>query len=344
MRSKARALSALAFGVDGPYVAVCIDPNSRPPTLMAVLVTGGAGFIGSHVADALVDAGRDVHVLDDLSSGRRANVPAQATLHVHDIRSEAAAELVAEQQFDLLVHHAAQMDVRASVEDPMFDADVNIRGFLNLMEAGREHGLQKVVFASTGGAIYGEPEYVPQDEEHPLRPVSPYGIAKLSTEKYLYFYQQQYGIQYVSLRYANIYGPRQNPHGEAGVVAIFAKQMLTGGQPVINGDGDQTRDYVYVGDVVRANMAALRYDGSGIFNVGTARETSVNELFRIIRDEVAPEVEETHGPGKPGEQQRSVIGYGKAETELGWEPAVPLREGIARTVAWFRQNYAAAQP
>ena len=166
------------------------------------------------------------------------------------------------------------MDVRKSVADPSFDADVNVRGFLNLMEAGRNDGLRKVIFASTGGAIYGEPEYVPQDEDHPLRPLSPYGITKLTTEKYLYFYQQQYGIDYVALRYANIYGPRQNPHGEAGVVAIFARYMLDGKQPVINGDGEQTRDYVFVGDVVDANLAALDYDGSDLFNVGTSKETS----------------------------------------------------------------------
>lgn len=307
---------------------------------MKILVTGGAGFIGSHVVDALLDAGHTVHVLDDLSSGRVENVPDAATLHTCDIRSVEAADAVARENFEVIVHHAAQMDVRASVADPGYDADVNIRGFLNLMEAGRKNGLQKVVFASTGGAIYGEPEYTPQDEDHPLRPVSPYGITKLATEKYLFYYQRQYDIDYVALRYANVYGPRQNPHGEAGVVAIFAQRMLTGGQPVVNGDGSQTRDYTYVGDVVQANLAALDYEGSGIFNVGTATETNVNELFRTIRDFANPDVEEKHGPGKPGEQQRSVIGYGKAEAELGWSPQVSLKEGLRETVEWFRQKYA----
>jgi UDP-glucose 4-epimerase len=231
------------------------------------------------------------------------------------------------------------MDVRASVEDPGFDAEVNIGGFLNLMEAGRKHGLQKVIFASTGGAIYGEPEYAPQDTEHPLRPVSPYGVAKLSAEKYLHFYRQQYGIDAVSLRYANVYGPRQNPHGEAGVVAIFAREMLTGGDPVINGSGEQTRDYVYVGDVVHANLAALEYEKSGVFNVGTARETSVNELFRMIRKEVGADIEEKHGPAKPGEQQRSVLGYDRTKSELGWTPEVRIREGLGHTVRWFREQY-----
>lgn len=306
---------------------------------MTILVTGGAGFIGSHVADALLDEGHEVHVLDDLSTGRRWKVPEAAPLFERDIRSDGAAALLAEHQYDCLVHHAAQMNVRKSVEDPSFDADVNIRGLINLMETGLDHGLQKVIFASTGGAIYGEPEYTPQDEDHSLQPVSPYGVAKLASEKYLHYYQTQYDLDAVSLRYANIYGPRQNPHGEAGVVAIFTKEMLGDGQPVINGPGEQTRDYVYVGDVVQANLAALEYDGSGVFNVGTGRETSVNELFRMIRAETGADVEETHGPAKPGEQQRSVLGYENAERVLGWAPQVSIEDGLARTVDWFRKRY-----
>lgn len=302
---------------------------------MKLLITGGAGFIGSHVADAMVESGHTVHILDDLSSGKRENVPSEATLHVHDVRSSEVADLFAAEEFDVLIHHAAQMDVRKSVADPGFDADVNIRGFLNLMEAGRKNGLKKVLFASTGGAIYGEPEYTPQDVNHPLQPVSPYGITKLATEKYLYYYRVQFDVDYVALRYANIYGPRQNPHGEAGVVAIFAQRMLTGDQPVINGDGTQTRDYVHVADVVRANVAALDYDGSGIFNVGTGVETNVNQLFRIIRDEANPDIEEKHGPGKPGEQQRSVLGYAHTTEELGWEPTIDVEEGLRETVRWF---------
>lgn len=305
---------------------------------MKILVTGGAGFIGSHVADALLEEGHTVHVLDDLSSGREANVPDGAPLHAFDIRSEEAAALIERERYEVLVHHAAQMDVRASVADPGFDADVNVRGFLHLAEAGRKHGLEKILFASTGGAIYGEPDYAPQDEAHPVRPLSPYGITKLCTEKYLYFYEQQYGIDYVALRYANVYGPRQNPHGEAGVVAIFTQRMLGGGQPVINGDGKQTRDYVYVGDVVRANLAALDYEGSGIFNVGTGIETNVNQLFRTIRTLTGADIPEEHGPAKPGEQQRSVLGYEKAKRELNWTPEVDLDEGLRRTVEWFERN------
>ncbi len=302
---------------------------------MTILVTGGAGFIGSHVADALLDDGHDVHVLDNLSTGRRWKVPAAASFFEHDIRSDAASELVAEHEYDVLVHHAAQMDVRKSVEDPRFDAEVNLGGLLNVMEAGVENGLEKVIFASTGGAIYGEPEQVPQTLDHPLRPVSPYGVAKLAGEKYLHFYREQYDVETVSLRYANVYGPRQNPHGEAGVVAIFANEMLTGGQPVIYGDGEQTRDYVFVRDVVRANRAALAYEGSGVFNVGTGRETSVNELFRILRAATECDVKERHGPAKPGEQQRSVLGHEHTTDELGWAPRVDLDDGLQRTVDWF---------
>ncbi len=302
---------------------------------MKIVVTGGAGFIGSHVAGAFLAEGHEVHVLDDLSSGRRAHVPEAATFHEADIRSEEAARLMEEEGFDVLCHHAAQMDVRRPVADPSFDADVNVRGFLNLMEAGRTCGLRKVIFASTGGAIYGEPEYAPQDEAHPLRPLSPYGITKLTTEKYLYFYQQQYGIDHVALRYANVYGPRQNPHGEAGVVAIFSQMMLDEEQPRIFGDGEQTRDYVFVGDVVRANVAALSFDGSATINVGTSKETSVNELFLTLRDLIGSDAEEVHAEGKPGEQRRSVLGYQRAADLLHWQPQVSLQEGLERTVDWF---------
>ena len=303
-----------------------------------VLITGGAGFIGSHIADALVAQGHDVHILDDLSSGARENIPAPAILHVLDVRSREAAELMRAEEFEVLVHHAAQMDVRRSVADPRFDADVNIGGLLNLMEAGRESGLKKVVFASTGGAIYGEPEYTPQDEQHPLKPLSPYGIAKLSSEKYLFFYKEQYGIDYVALRYGNVYGPRQNPHGEAGVVAIFSERLLNGDPTVVNGDGLQTRDYVFVRDVVAANLAALVYPGSGVFNVGTGVETDVNTLFRTLRDLVDPSITENHGPAKPGEQRRSVLGYELARKELGWTPTVDVQEGLAATLAYFEKR------
>ncbi len=305
---------------------------------MKILVTGGAGFIGSHVTDALVNAGHDVHVLDDLSSGKRENVNEKATLHVLDIRDAKVVELFEQERFEVLVHHAAQMDVRRSVADPRFDASVNVDGFLNLMEAGRQNGLRKVVFASTGGAIYGEPDYVPQDEKHALQPLSPYGITKLVTEKYLFFYQQTYGIEYVVLRYGNIYGPRQNPHGEAGVVAIFSEKMLKGEDVFVNGDGLQTRDYAFVGDVVRANLAALAHEASGIFNVGTGVETDVVTLFRTIRTHTGADIEEQHVPAKPGEQRRSVLSFEKTKNTLGWTPEVNVEEGLRRTVEWFKDK------
>jgi UDP-glucose 4-epimerase len=310
---------------------------------MKVLVTGGAGFIGSHVADALVARGYDVHVLDDLSGGRREHVPATATFHALDIRSDEAAALLAEGGFEAVFHLAAQMDVRRSVADPRFDADVNVLGFLNLMEAARQGDVKKVVFASTGGAIYGEPDSGvngggPQPEAHPQQPVSPYGITKLISEKYLHFYEISYGVRYAAMRFGNVYGPRQNPHGEAGVVAIFAERLLEGRQPVINGHGEQTRDYVFVGDVVRAMLAGFDHVGSGTFNVGTGRETSVNELFRTLNEITGGHAEEVHAEGKPGEQQRSVLDVSHARRTLGWEPEVELAEGLRQTVEWFKER------
>ena len=306
-----------------------------------VLVTGGAGFIGSHVADALLAEGCDVHVLDDLSGGYVDNVPDGATFHELDIRSEAVADLFAEHRFAAMCHLAAQMDVRRSVADPGFDASVNVLGLLNLLEAGRQAGLEKVAFASTGGAIYGEPDPafndgVSQPESHPTRPLSPYGITKLVSEHYLRFYHATHGIPYAALRFGNVYGPRQNPHGEAGVVAIFAQRMLRGEPVRINGDGLQTRDYVYVGDVVRAFVAGLASSASGIYNVGTGTETNVVELFRHIRDATGADVPETHGDAMPGEQMRSVLDVRFAREALGWTPEVEVADGLRRTVDWFR--------
>ena len=305
---------------------------------MKILVSGGAGFIASHVSEALLAEGHDVHILDDLSGGRRENVPDGAVFHEMDIRSREAADCMTEHGFEAFVHHAAQMDVRKSVADPSFDATVNILGLLNIMEAGRWAGLKKVVFASTGGAIYGEPDYAPQDERHATRPLSPYGVAKLCSERYLDYYRNQYGIPFVALRYGNVYGPRQNPHGEAGVIAIFAERMLRGQQPVIYGDGLQTRDYVYVDDVAQANLKALRYDRSGIFNIGTATETSVNDLFDALRDRMAPDLARRHEAGRLGEQRRSVLDFAHARKELGWVPRMALAEGLEETATWFRNR------
>ena len=302
---------------------------------MQILVTGGAGFIGSHIVDSLIARGHTVHVVDNLSGGYRDQVNQAAVFHELDIRDESLGKLWETHRFEVLYHLAAQMDVRKSVADPGYDANVNIGGLLNLMEAGRSNGLKKVILSSTGGAIYGEPESVPQDENHTLQPLSPYGITKLCSEKYLHFYKVTYGIDYVALRYGNVYGPRQNPHGEAGVVAIFSERMLDGKQASINGDGLQTRDYVFVSDVVEANMKALAFSGSDIFNVGTGVETNVVQLFRTLRDVLAPEMEEVFAPGQPGEQRRSVLDFGKSKTELGWTPKVDVTQGLGLVAKWF---------
>jgi UDP-glucose 4-epimerase len=305
---------------------------------MKILVTGGAGFIASHVVDGYVAAGHDVVVIDDLSSGRRENVNPAAQFIALDVQDPAVAAVFERERPQVLNHHAAQMDVRRSVADPVFDARVNIVGLLNLMEHGRRHGLRRVIFASTGGAIYGEQEAFPAAETHPLAPLSPYAVAKLAGERYLFFYFAQYGISYLACRYGNVYGPRQNPHGEAGVIAIFAEKLLGGEQPVINGDGGQTRDYVYVDDLVRANLAAVTSDYSGALNFGTGIETDVNTLYERLRALCGAKVPARHGPAKSGEQRRSVIDASAAGRILGWRPETQLSDGLRRTVAWFRER------
>jgi UDP-glucose 4-epimerase len=307
----------------------------------AVCVTGGAGFIGSHVADAFLAQGRRVLIVDDLSGGRRENVPEGAELHVLDIRSPEAADLVRDSEVEVLVHHAAQMDVRRSVEDPAFDAGVNILGGLNLAEASRRGGVRQIVFASTGGAIYGEQDFFPAAEDHPARPLSPYGVSKLAFERYLFYYHVAYGLDVTCLRYANVYGERQNARGEAGVVAIFLDRLLAGRTPTINGSGLQTRDYVHVSDVVRANVGAAGRPGFHIYNVGTGVETSVVELYRELARAVGSDREARHGPAKPGEQQRSSVDAGLIRRELDLPAPLPLREGLARTAAWFRERRSA---
>lgn len=301
----------------------------------AVCITGGAGFIGSHLVEAFLDRGHRVLVIDDLSSGRRENLPPKADLQVLDIRSPEAADRLASGGVDLLVHQAAQMDVRRSVADPVFDSQVNVTGTLNLLEAARKGGVRQVLFASTGGAIYGEQETHPATESHPTRPLSPYGVAKLAVERYLYYYAQEYGLSATCLRYANVYGERQNPHGEAGVVAIFSK-LLVDGQPVtINGDGLQTRDYIHVSDVVKANLAAAGRPGFHVYNVGTGVETSVVELYRLLAAAAGTDLEPRHGPAQPGEQRRSSIDPARARSKLGLAPPLPLAEGVTRTLRWF---------
>ena len=312
---------------------------------MKILITGGAGFIASQIAEAYLAAGHAVTIVDNLSTGRKANIPQGATFVEADIRDAAAMHtLFSSTAFDLMSHHAAQMDVRKSVADPVYDASVNVLGVLTLLQECVRTGVKHVVFASSGGAIYGEQDFFPADETHPTRPISPYGVAKLTTEQYLFYYYAVFGLNAVCLRYANIYGPRQNPEGEAGVVAIFANRMFAGQEPVINGEGKQTRDYVFVGDVVRANVAAVGKTGFHIYNVGTGRETDVNHLFRVIRDAVGSTCPEQHGEAKKGEQLRSVLSHERIKKELGWTPSVTLEEGLARTVDHFRNALKAGGP
>jgi len=303
---------------------------------MRILVTGGAGFIGSHVAEKFIVLGHEVLILDNLSTGRRENIPPGAAFIAGDITDTALVEkLFRDNALDVVNHHAAQMDVRHSVADPTFDARINILGTINLLQACVQTGVKKFMFASTGGAIYGEQETFPATEEHPARPVSPYGVSKLACEKYLYFYQVQYGLDALVMRYANVYGPRQNPHGEAGVVAIFSRKLVSGETVTINGDGLQTRDYVYVGDVVAANVAALNHTASLTFNVGAGLETDVVTLYRRLAAAAGSDVKPQHGPAMPGEQQRSVISPQLAGEVLGWAPRMALEDGLRITYQSF---------
>jgi UDP-glucose 4-epimerase len=307
------------------------------------LVTGGAGFIGSHVADVLIGEGYHVEIVDDLSSGSRANVPARATLHEVDIATPPAARVIRDGRFDAICHLAAQIDVRKSVADPAADAAVNVVGSLNLLEAVRASGHPtRVVFSSTGGAIYGDFVETPTPEATPKDPESPYGIAKLSVEYYLAYYSRLHGVDGVALRYSNVYGPRQNPHGEAGVVAIFCNRILNGQSLTVFGDGKQTRDYVYVGDVARANVAAInatlpkpRQVDTRAYNIGTGRETTVLELQASLQRAAGSNIPVEHAPARPGEQMRSGVIITKAARELEWRPAVSLDDGLRETFAYF---------
>jgi UDP-glucose 4-epimerase len=303
---------------------------------MKVLVTGGAGFIGSHLVDRLVQEGNQVVVIDNLSTGKRKQVNKKAQFYKMDIRSKRVERVFRKERPLIVVHLAAQMNVRLSTEDPVFDAEVNILGTINLLEHAVKHGVRKVSFASSGGAVYGEQEVFPAAESHRTDPLSPYGISKLAGEKYLAYYTNTTGLRHVVLRFGNVYGPRQEPEGEAGVIAIFSKLMLEGGQPIINGTGKQTRDFVYVEDVVEAIMVTLEEDIQGIFNVGTGQESTVNECYGIIKELTNSSCKDLYGAAKKGEQFRSVVDVRKLREGFDWEPQVSLPEGLKMTVEFFK--------
>lgn len=305
---------------------------------MKIVVTGGAGFIASHIVDAFIERGHEVHIFDDFSTGQKTNLNPKATLHTIDIAAAKAAQLIEQIKPDALSHHAAQMDVRHSVADPTFDARINIIGFINLLEGCKNAGVKKIMFASSGGAVYGEQESFPAPESHVTQPASPYGVSKRSGELYLSYYHQAYGLPYIALRYANVYGPRQSSQGEAGVVAIFLSLLLSGKTPLINGDGKQTRDYVFVADVVAANLAALESPYIGQINIGTGVETDVVAIYDHLRQAVGSTTRAEHGPAKPGEQRRSCLDNRHAGAVLGWRPQVALADGLRRTAQHYRET------
>ena len=303
---------------------------------MKILVTGGAGFIASHVAARFIALGHEVVIVDDLSAGSRENIPDGATWVEGDITDQRLmARLFAEHRFRAVSHHAAQMSVPRSVSEPEFDARVNVLGTLNLLQRSVETGVTRFLFASTGGALYGEQQAFPAPESHPTNPLAPYGISKLACEKYVGYYATAHGLLTATMRYANVYGPRQNPYGEAGVVAIFSKLLAGGKQVTINGDGKQTRDYIHVDDVVEANVAALGHGEPITLNIGTGIETDLLTLYRHLLEASGQQLSPRHGPPKPGEQRRSVISPAFAREALGWEPKVRLAEGLARTYTSF---------
>ena len=310
---------------------------------MKVMVTGGAGFIGSHICDRLATAGHELVVLDDLSTGHIENLNPSARFYQMDLGSPWLDELFRIEKPEAVVHQAAQASVRRSVDDPVFDARVNVLGITALLQASVKHGVRRFLFASTGGALYGDADVTPTPEDYPTLPVSPYGASKLAGEVYLRTFHALHGLSYVALRYANVYGPRQDPHGEAGVVAIFARRLLAGEPARINGDGCQTRDFVFVGDVAEANAMALESSEVGSFNVGTGKETDINTVFNILKRLAGSDQAEQHGPGLAGEQKRSVVDARRLKEKMGWAPATDLETGLAATVNYFRTQVEARQ-
>ncbi len=312
--------------------------RGRKMSKKKVMVTGGAGFIGSNLADAYIEDGYDVVIVDNMSSGNRENLPDNAKFYEIGIESPDMEKVFASERPDFVVHHAAQIDVRKSVEDPALDAKINIIGSLDLLQLALRYPIEKFILASTGGAIYGEQDYFPADEKHIERPISPYGIAKLSVEKYLHYYHVVHGLKYTALRYANVYGPRQNPHGEAGVVAIFCQKLIQNKAPFIFGSGKQSRDFVYVGDVVRANILATKSDFVGSLNIGTGLETDINEVYKSVANALGVDIKAIYRDGKIGEQMRSLLDSSKAKEILAWESITSFDEGIKNTVEYFKNR------
>jgi UDP-glucose 4-epimerase len=308
-----------------------------------ILVTGGAGFIGSHVVDLFVAQGYEVVIVDDLSTGRPSNLNPAAKFYQIDIRSPQIRQVFEAEKPDYVSHHAAQMDVRRSVAQPLFDADINILGSINLLETAKDFQVKRFIYISTGGAVYGEPESLPCDESHPINPICQYGASKHTVEHYLYMYNVNYGLKYTVLRYPNVFGPRQDPHGEAGVVAIFTGRMLAGEEVTIYGDGDQTRDFVYVGDCAQANLLALTVDHEpGIYNLGWGRPTSINEICSVLVNITSYSLPVQYGPAKVGETRHIYLDASKAQRDLGWAPTITLEEGLEKTVDYFRISEKAA--
>lgn len=304
---------------------------------MKILVTGGAGFIGSNVVDLYLSNGFEVVIVDDLSTGRVSNLNPAARFIQMDIRSPELASVFEKERPDFVNHHAAQMDVRRSIVEPIFDASVNIIGSINILENARKFGVKRIVYISTGGAVYGEPVYLPCDEDHPINPICQYGASKHTVEHYLYMYHQNYGLDYTVIRYPNVYGPRQDPHGEAGVVAIFTGQMLQGEQVRINGDGEQERDFVHVYDCAQANLLAVTVPhASGIFNLGSGKGTTVNQIYQALKEITGYPLDAIHGPAKLGETSKIYLDASKARQTFGWEPSLDLFNGLTNTVEFFK--------
>jgi len=303
-----------------------------------ILVTGGAGFIASHVSDAFLALGHDVAIVDNLASGKRENLPSAAAFYEVDIRDDKLADVFRAAKPDVVVHHAAHIEVARSVREPAYDASINILGSLNLLERCREHGVRKIIYAGTGGALVGEPIYIPVDEAHPIDPLAPYGVSKHTVEHYLFTYKANHGIEYTVLRYPNVYGPRQDPHGEAGVVAIFSLLMLAGKEATIFGDGTKTRDYVYVGDIAAANVLALNSPVSGVYNLGRGIEVTDLEVFEAVRAAVGSDTQPQFQPVRPGEVEHIALDSSKAQRELGWNWKVDFKEGVAKAVDFYREQ------